>query len=71
MIMILIVHYYSGAAEAAVVHRDIQHWAHPQLHGEGGLRPAAEDQGGNQGLVAASGGCLPGLGAGGLGGFQG
>ena len=71
LILILILHYYSGAAEAAVVQRDLQHWAHPQLHGEGGLRPAAADEGGNQGLVAAAGACLPGLGAGGLGGCRG
>ena len=44
LIMVLILHYYSGAAETAVVQRDLQHWAHPQIHGEGGLRPAAADE---------------------------
>ena len=71
LILILILHYYSGAAEAAAVQHDLQLWAHPQLHGGGGLRPAAADEGGNQGLAAAAGACLPGLGAGGLGGWRG
>ena len=44
LILVLILHYYSGAAETAVVQRDLQHWAHPQIHGEGGLRPAAADE---------------------------